>query len=123
MTKTETDRVFYDSGYQHCACRDCFDLAIGVPGAFCWACKEAGCPDYQGQEGMSQECQRDDAYSGSEDESAVEYSSRPLTEADKALAGRVNTHKFSPRYWSHRVCLICGQDQDHANHTGGQEVR
>lgn len=43
------------SGYRDCACRDCFEIAIGEPGAFCWECKEAGCePD--------EECQRPDAY-------------------------------------------------------------
>jgi hypothetical protein len=51
------------TGYTNCACRDCFEIAIGDAGkAFCHGCVEAGCPDYQGQPGMSQECQRDDAY-------------------------------------------------------------
>ena len=45
------------SGYVHCACRDCFEIAIGVAGrAFCSDCEEAGCPDTRGQPGMSQEC-------------------------------------------------------------------
>ena len=49
-------------GYTACACRDCFEIAIGEPGeAFCSCCEDAGCPDYQGQPGMSQECQRPDA--------------------------------------------------------------
>jgi len=50
------------SGYQNCACRDCFNLVVGYPGAFCDECIKAGCPDYQGQEGFSQECQKEDAY-------------------------------------------------------------
>lgn len=54
--------AIHERGYQHCACRDCFDITFGSPGVFCEECKEAGCPDYQGQKGMSQECQRDDAY-------------------------------------------------------------
>jgi len=57
------------SGYQHCACRDCFELIVGKPGDFCDGCEEAGCPDYQEVEGMSQECQRLDAYGvGEEDD-------------------------------------------------------
>mgnify|MGYP000014260040 CR=1 FL=1 len=57
-----------DSGYRDCACRDCFELVIGPPGTFCDGCKAAGCPDYQGQPGMSQECQREDAYGCGEEE-------------------------------------------------------
>ena len=46
------------TGYVHCACRDCFETAIGKLGeAFCHACEDAGCPDYQGITGMTQECQ------------------------------------------------------------------
>jgi hypothetical protein len=33
------------------------EIAIGEPGAYCHDCEAAGCPDYQGQAGMSQECQ------------------------------------------------------------------
>ncbi len=44
-------------GYTHCACRDCFDIAIGKAGeAMCLECKEAGCS------AGDQECQRPDAY-------------------------------------------------------------
>lgn len=50
------------SGYRYCACRDCPEIIVGEEGDFCDPCKKAGCPDYQGQEGMSQECQRADAY-------------------------------------------------------------
>jgi hypothetical protein len=55
------------SGYVQCACRDCMEIAISSGGkkrAFCSGCRDAGCPDYQGQPGMSQECQRPDAYGG-----------------------------------------------------------
>jgi hypothetical protein len=47
------------SGYCSCACRDCFETAISSDGepAFCHACEDAGCPDYQGRPGMPQECQ------------------------------------------------------------------
>jgi hypothetical protein len=59
------------SGYTPCACRDCMETAIGIPGeAFCHECEETGCPDYQGVAGMSQECQAPGAYGGSEQESA-----------------------------------------------------
>jgi len=31
--------------YTDCACRDCFEIAIGEPGeAFCSDCEAAGCP-------------------------------------------------------------------------------
>lgn len=31
------------TGYVPCGCRDCMELAIGLPGAMCWECAEAGC--------------------------------------------------------------------------------
>jgi hypothetical protein len=37
----DTRRV--ESGYRPCACRDCFEIAIGEPGALCHACVSAGC--------------------------------------------------------------------------------
>lgn len=48
------------SGYVLCKCRYCMETAIADDmerGAFCGACVKAGCPDYQGVAGMSQECQ------------------------------------------------------------------
>ena len=57
------------NGYTDCACRDCMEIAVGVPGkAFCHECIDAGCPDYQGQPGMSQECQAPGAYGCDEEE-------------------------------------------------------
>ena len=50
-------------GYRYCECRDCMDLVVGKQGEYCYGCIEAGCPDYQGKEGMSQECRSRDAYS------------------------------------------------------------
>lgn len=32
-----------ESGYRPCACRDCMEIAIGEPGAFCIECEDAGC--------------------------------------------------------------------------------
>jgi hypothetical protein len=61
MTKTIAPA---ESGYRPCACRDCFEIAIGEPGAYCHECDDAGCPGYQGQPGMSQECQAPGAYGG-----------------------------------------------------------
>jgi hypothetical protein len=37
-------------------------LAADEEKAYCSACVEAGCPDYQGVAGMSQECQAPGAY-------------------------------------------------------------
>lgn len=49
------------AGYTDCSCRDCFDVAIGVPGsALCGDCDLAGCEAGRG------ECQRPDAYGGGE---------------------------------------------------------
>lgn len=48
-----------ESSYRPCACRDCFETAIGEPGAMCHECEEAGCePD--------SECQAPGAYGGEE---------------------------------------------------------
>lgn len=32
-----------ETGYQHCACRDCMEIAIGPIGTMCTECREAGC--------------------------------------------------------------------------------
>jgi hypothetical protein len=62
-----------ESGYTHCACRDCMDVAISSDvskPALCLLCKGAGCEpfapdsaDYNALPGHMRECQRDDAYS------------------------------------------------------------
>lgn len=45
-------------GYVDCACRDCFEIAIGRYGkALCHECQEAGC-----KAGVEQECQSPTAY-------------------------------------------------------------
>ncbi len=50
-----------ESGYRDCGCRDCFEIAIGAPGALCHACVTAGCePD--------SECQAPGAYGTDEEE-------------------------------------------------------
>lgn len=66
MTKTNKTIAPAESGYRPCACRYCMEIAIGEPGAFCHECDDAGCPGYQGQAGMSQECQAPGAYGGDE---------------------------------------------------------
>jgi len=44
------------TGYVDCACRDCFEIAIGESGeAMCHGCEEAGCE-------KGEECQSPDAY-------------------------------------------------------------
>jgi hypothetical protein len=45
-----------ESSYRPCACDDCPDLVVGIPGELCSLCENEGC-DAQGSE-----CQRPDAY-------------------------------------------------------------
>ena len=56
------------SGYVHCACRDCMDLAIGEPGEFCNACIEAGCFEHP-KIGSCMLCD-DDGYIGRDEDLA-----------------------------------------------------
>lgn len=50
------------TGYVDCACRDCFEIAIGTAGeSFCHDCEEAGCE-------LNAECQSEHAYGGDETE-------------------------------------------------------
>ena len=50
-------RSFTPAGYVPCACRDCFETAIGTPGALCHECEATGCaPD--------RACQAAEAYGG-----------------------------------------------------------
>jgi len=71
------------SGYTHCKCRDCFEIVVSDNQDhpdFCDECRKAGCPDYQGVKGLSQECQRLDAYESLEygdDELEAPRSSKP----------------------------------------------
>lgn len=51
----------FESGYVSCACRDCMEIAIGAPGAFCHECEDAGC---EGE----RECQAAEAYGGEPEE-------------------------------------------------------
>ncbi len=45
------------SGYCPCACRDCFEVAIGNGDgpALCWECEESGCDD-SGESECCAEC-------------------------------------------------------------------
>lgn len=55
------------AGYTHCACRDCFDIAVSGDEAkpeLCHACLDAGCAIDFGA------CCRSDAYGGDADPSA-----------------------------------------------------
>lgn len=59
-----------ESGYTHCACRDCFEIVVSDDMAnpdFCDDCIEVGCePDH--------ECSSPHAYGGDEDEEGDEDS-------------------------------------------------
>ncbi len=55
--QAEKEKAMPESGYRPCQCRDCMEIAIGDPDAYCWECEEANCRDYQETEGMSKECQ------------------------------------------------------------------
>ena len=58
------------SSYTDCACRDCFEIAIGEPRqALCSQCEEAGC-----EAGAEAECQSPNAYGmGDEEEEASDF--------------------------------------------------
>ena len=51
-SKREENKV---TGYTYCACRDCFEIAIGEDPVMCNECEDAGCE-------MDEDCQREDAY-------------------------------------------------------------
>lgn len=59
-----------ESGYVHCACRDCMDIAMGLYGiAMCRECDAAGCQplsSFHDWSSWQNECQRPDAYEMSE---------------------------------------------------------
>lgn len=57
------------SGYRDCACRDCFDIAIGEHGALCNECEAAGCEAH-----AEIECSRPDAYGCDDDDETEERS-------------------------------------------------
>jgi len=58
MPKYRKPRRPKTTGYTHCACRDCFEIAIGRPGeAVCHDCVEAGCE-------LDGECSAPGAYGG-----------------------------------------------------------
>ena len=45
------------SGYVHCGCRDCFEIAVGEPGCMCHACEDAGCEADQACEAPHAYCE------------------------------------------------------------------
>lgn len=121
LTLHLTERSYIMSGgYVDCACRDCFDIAIGKVGeALCLDCEEAGCEANDG------ECQRTDAY-GSEEEEPGEPEEGDITTHDeerwfqdgklyftgdrKGLRARMDVDGFWPNVWvisDHgNACLI-----------------
>lgn len=55
------------NGYTACACRDCFEIAIGEPGAaLCHACEEADC-----EAGAERECDAPHAYCSGGEETVI----------------------------------------------------
>lgn len=48
------------AGYQPCGCRDCFEIAVGEPGAMCSDCQGRCGPEFS----TSAECQGPHAYGG-----------------------------------------------------------
>lgn len=48
-----------ESAYRPCACHDCMDVVVGLPGELCSECKDARC-----EAQYMAECQRGDAYVG-----------------------------------------------------------
>lgn len=58
------------SGYQDCACRDCFDPAIGNGSpTLCGDCEKAGCEKYDAEAFLRPhhfDCQREDVYEDAE---------------------------------------------------------
>jgi hypothetical protein len=50
---TQFEYIQATSGYVHCSCLTCFDIAVGMGEALCSLCEDANCDDYN-------ECQRED---------------------------------------------------------------
>jgi hypothetical protein len=85
------------SGYTDCACRDCFEIAIGEPGeAFCHACEEAGC------EGDG-ECDAEGAYSCDEEFEEPESADCPACGGPGVPLGALGNLE-------HFRCRNCGID-------------
>lgn len=60
-----------NSGYTTCTCRDCFDITVGDMSKpeLCGPCEAADCIPYTDRGDVPDshfECQREDAYEGSE---------------------------------------------------------
>ena len=54
------------TGYIDCACRDCFNAAIGLPGDFCLDCEESGCE-------LDRECSAPGAYASAEEDERCSF--------------------------------------------------
>lgn len=62
------------SGYTFCACRDCFEIAIGDADTLCDECQSAGCEPHNG------ECDRPDAYGADSEDKLRDLITRPTEE-------------------------------------------
>jgi hypothetical protein len=77
----------HETGYTHCACRDCFEIAIGEPGsALCHGCEAEGC-----EAGAERECSAPHAYGGAEAEEAEVAQAKPEAKPEDLVARR-NAH-------------------------------
>lgn len=92
----------HESGYRDCACRDCFDVAIGPLGTMCHACAEAGCDAFY------TECQRLDAYGMEQDESDASPV-RCLTCGTESVA----VGSQAPGSTFVDSCATCGEAREH----------
>ncbi|KIA61253.1 hypothetical protein [Nocardia vulneris] len=77
------------SGYRACACRDCFEIAIGTGPTLCWSCNEAGC-SIDGQWACHNEEYGDDIDNDVDDTSPC-------------------MHEFRPAVADYDKCIRCGQ--------------
>ena len=92
------------SGYTHCACRDCFEIAIGEAGeALCHGCEEAGC-----EAGAEAECDAPHAYCSGGDEVEV-CPDCPACGGNLTSLGALGN-------LSHYRCRDCGADSSSENH-------
>jgi hypothetical protein len=88
------------SGYCDCACRDCFEIAIGGDDpndpAMCHACEEAGCE-------LDSECCAPDAYGGDEGDDDDE-TPPPANEGDPNMLDR--SHALASKALREKIDVI-----------------
>ena len=92
------------------------ETAIGTPGAFCHECIAAGCPGYQGQPGMPQECQAPGAYTSGAGCEHCEAATDDVEPTNLGAHGTSNLcHPCAVAYLEGGPCpLGIGCPEDHA---------